>query len=397
VVICGGGPAGMMCGYLLARAGVPVTVLEKHGDFLRDFRGDTIHPSTLELLNELGILEPFLARPHQEVRFAEGELGDERIRVADFTHLPTHCRFIAFMPQWEFLDFMAGQARTVPAFTLRMRTEALGVMREGDRVTGVEVRSPSGEERLHARLVIAADGRQSVLRDRMGLEVQDLGAPMDVLWFKLRLRPGESPAVLGRIARGQVLVRLYRGDYWQCALIIRKGTFPDVQRDGLDAFRNRVATLAHRDGAEEIESWNDVKLLTVKVDRLRRWSAPGILFIGDAAHAMSPIGGVGINLAIQDAVATANLLAGPLRSRSPSLAELDRIQRRRAFPTRATQALQLFIQDHAIDPVLAGKTVFTPWIVALAQRLPVLQRIPARVIGVGFRPEHVRVSLFSTA
>ena len=393
VVICGGGPAGMMCGYLLARVGVPVTVLEKHKDFLRDFRGDTIHPSTLELLRELGILEEFLARPHQEVHYAEGELGDVRIRLADFTHLPTHCKFIAFMPQWDFLNFLAEQARTVPAFTLRLETEALRVVRDGDRVTGVEVRSPSGEERLHARLVIAADGRESVLRNRMGLEVKELGAPMDVLWFRLNVLPGDSTAVLGRIVQGQVLVRLYRGDYWQCALIIRKGTFEAVQREGLDAFRRRVASLVRRDTVGEIERWEDVKLLTVKVDRLRRWAAPGILFIGDAAHAMSPIGGVGINLAIQDAVATANLLAGPLRSRPPSLAELSRVQRRRGFPTWATQTMQLFIQDRAIDPVLAsGRTPAIPWIVALLQRLPVLQRIPARVIGVGFRAEHVRTT-----
>jgi 2-polyprenyl-6-methoxyphenol hydroxylase-like FAD-dependent oxidoreductase len=391
VVICGGGPAGMMCGYLLARAGVPVTVLEKHTDFLRDFRGDTIHPSTLELLRELGILEPFLARPHQEVRYAEGELGDTRVRLADFTHLPTHCQFVAFMPQWDFLDFLAEEARALPAFTLRMGTEARRVIRVADHVAGVEVRSASGEEQLHARLVIAADGRESVLRDSMGLAAQDLGAPMDVLWFKLRFQPGDTPAVLGRIAQGAVLVRLYRGDYWQCALIIRKGTFDAVQREGLDAFRRRVAFLAHRDTADEIERWDDVRLLTVKVDRLRQWAAPGILFIGDAAHAMSPIGGVGINLAIQDAVATANLLAGPLRARAPSLAELRRVQRRRWLPTRATQAMQLFLQDRAIDPLLAsGRTPGVPWIVALAQRFPVLQRIPARLIGVGFRPEHVR-------
>jgi 2-polyprenyl-6-methoxyphenol hydroxylase-like FAD-dependent oxidoreductase len=396
VVICGGGPAGMMCGYLFARAGVPVTVLEEHTDFLRDFRGDTIHPSTLELLRELGILERFLARPHQEVRYAEGELGDTRVRLADFTHLPTHCQFVAFMPQWDFQDFLAEEARALPAFTLRMGTEALRVIRVADHVAGVEIRSASGEESLHARLVIAADGRKSALRDSMGLAAQDLGAPMDVLWFKLRLRPGDSPAVLGRIAQGAVLVRLYRGDYWQCALIIRKGTFDAVQREGLDAFRRRVALLAHRDTADEIERWDDVRLLTVKVDRLRQWAAPGILFIGDAAHAMSPIGGVGINLAIQDAVATANLLADPLRSRAPSLAELRRVQRRRWLPTRATQAMQLFLQDRAIDPLLAsGRTPGVPWIVALAQRFPVLQRIPARLIGVGFRPEHVRTAVDS--
>jgi len=386
-----------MCGYLLARAGVPVTVLEKHADFLRDFRGDTIHPSTLELLRELGILEQFLARPHQEVSHAEGELGDVRVRVADFTHLPTHCRFVAFMPQWEFLNFIAGQARGLPTFTLRMETEALRVVRTADRVTGVVVRSASGEEQLDARLVIAADGRASVLRDSMGIAVDDLGAPMDVLWFQLRFRSGDTPAVLGRVAQGQVLVRLYRGDYWQCALIIRKGTFDTLRRAGLDAFRKRVALLARRADTDEIQTWEDVRLLTVKVDRIRSWASPGILFIGDAAHAMSPIGGVGINLAIQDAVASVNLLADPLRSRTPSLAELRRVQRRRGFPTWATQALQLFIQNRAIDPLLrSGKTPGVPMILSLAQRFPVLQRIPARVIGVGFRPEHIRVGFDRT-
>jgi 2-polyprenyl-6-methoxyphenol hydroxylase-like FAD-dependent oxidoreductase len=295
------------------------------------------------------------------------------------------------MPQWDFLDFLADQARALPAFTLRMETEALRVVRDGDRVAGVMVRSRSGEERLDARLVIAADGRASALRTGMKLEVREFGAPIDVLWFKLGLLPGDSPAVLGRIVEGQVLVRLHRGDYWQCALVIPKGSFESVQGEGLDAFRRRIARLARRDQADEIASWDEVRLLTVKVDRLRQWAAPGILFIGDAAHAMSPIGGVGINLAIQDAVATANLLASTLQSRTPTLGELRRVQRRRQFPTWATQTLQLFVQDRAIGSVLAtGSTPTVPWIVALAQRLPILQRIPARLIGVGFRPEHVR-------
>jgi 2-polyprenyl-6-methoxyphenol hydroxylase-like FAD-dependent oxidoreductase len=399
VVIAGGGPAGMMCGYLLARAGVPVTVLEKHGDFLRDFRGDTIHPSTLDVMSELGLLDEFLKRPHSEVRHAEGELGDVRIRVADFTHLPTRCKFVAFMPQWEFLDFLAAKARAFPTFTLRLETEATRLIRDGDHVMGVEVRAHGDPpEPLAARLVIAADGRHSVLRDDAGFARENLSAPMDVLWFRLKFREGDQSAVFGRIVEGQALVMLYRGDYWQCANIIRKGSFDAVKAAGLDSFRRRVASLAHRDNADEITSWDDVKLLTVVVDRLLRWSGPGVLFIGDAAHAMSPIGGIGINLAIQDAVATANLLGPILRDRAATPAELEQVQRRRWFPTRATQALQVAIQDRAIDPILrSGRTPGVPWIIRMAQRFPVLQRLPARIIGIGFRPEHVRTPAFEPA
>src|ERR1043166_8248576 len=308
-LIAGGGPAGMMCGYLLARGGIDVIVLEKHADFFRDFRGDTIHPSTLQVMDELGLLEDFPALPHQEVRHAAGELGDTRIRVADFTHLPTRCKFIAFLPQWDFLNFLAERARPFPNFRLLMETEAAGLIRERGRVCGLMAKSPEGEFAIRAPLTIAADGRHSALRDAAGSRVRNLGAPMDVLWFKLAFRQGDSPAVLGRIAGGAVLVRLYRGDYWQCGLIIRKGSFEEVQRQGLEGFRARGAPLARRDSAEEIAGWDDVRLLTVAVDRVTRWWQPGLLFIGDAAHAMSPIGGVGINLAIQDAVAAANIPA----------------------------------------------------------------------------------------
>lgn len=381
----------MMCGYLLARAGVPVLVLEKHRDFLRDFRGDTVHPSTLEVMRELGLLEGLLARPHQEVRHAEGQIGDTRVRIADFTHLPTHCKFLAFMPQWELLDFLAERARRLPAFTLRMEVESQRLLREDSQVTGVEVETKAGRERIRARLVIVAEGRHSALREDSGLPVKSFGAPMDVLWFKLQVREGDSNMVLGRIARGQALVMLYRGSYWQCGLIIRKGSIDALKQEGIEAFRNRVASLARRESAGEIASWEDVKLLTVMVDRLERWAAPGALFIGDAAHAMSPIGGVGINLAIQDAVAAANLLADILLRRSPTLAELERVQRRRQLPTRVTQALQVAIQNRVIDPLLASEqTPRVTGILRLAQRFPVLQRIPARLIGIGFRPEHVR-------
>jgi 2-polyprenyl-6-methoxyphenol hydroxylase-like FAD-dependent oxidoreductase len=389
-VIAGGGPAGMMAGYLLARAGIDVIVLEKHDDFLRDFRGDTIHPSTLEVMAELGLLDDLLKRPHQQVRYAEGEIGEERIRLADLTHLPTRCKFIALMPQWDFLNFLAEKARDFPTFRLMMTTEATDLLRDGERVVGIAARRAAEVLDIRADLVVAADGRHSRMRQAAGLAVKDLGAPMDVLWFKLAHREDQRHAVFGRIDAGQVLVMLERGDYWQCALIIRKGTFEAVKAAGLDAFRARVAKLAKRESADEITSWDDVKLLTVAVDRLARWYQSGLLVIGDAAHAMSPVGGIGINLAIQDAVAAANILAQSFGQRTIPIDDLRRIQKRRTFPTWATQALQLAIQNKVIDPILkSGATPKVPGIVRLMQRWPVLQRIPARIIGIGFRPEHV--------
>jgi len=388
-VIAGGGPAGLMAGYLLARAGLDVAVLEKHGDFLRDFRGDTIHPSTMEALGELGLLEAFLALPHQEVPYVEGEIGGERIRFADFSWLSTRCRFIAFIPQWEFLSFMAAQARAYPGFTLAMEAEATGLVHEGERIAGVRVAAPSGPAEIRADLVIAADGRHSTLRRAAGLEVETFAAPMDVLWFKLARQPGDARAVLGRIEAGQALVMLDRGDYWQCALIIRKGSAEAVKARGLEEFRARVAALARRP-ADEIASLDDVKVLTVAVDRLKQWHRPGLLCIGDAAHAMSPIAGVGINLAIQDAIAAANILAQPLRQGRLTEDDLARVQKRRSFPTRATQRMQIAIQNRVIDPVLsASAPLRPPWIARLMQRLTFLQAIPARLVGMGFRPEHV--------
>jgi 2-polyprenyl-6-methoxyphenol hydroxylase-like FAD-dependent oxidoreductase len=390
-VIAGGGPAGLMLGYLLARAGVGVTVLEKHADFLRDFRGDTIHPSTMEALGELGLLEAFLQLPHQEVEYAELEIGGERVRAADFTRLPTRCKFIALIPQWDFLNFIAAKAEGFTDFRLMMETEAIDLVRQGDRVAGVLARSPSGELELRADLVVAADGRHSVLRRAAGLQVKDLGAPMDVLWFKLPRRQEPHGAVLGRIAAGQALIMLDRGDYWQCALIIRKGSADAVKAGGLEAFRIRIARLSGLDAAHSIASLDDVRLLTVKVDRLETWHKPGLLCIGDAAHAMSPIAGVGINLAIQDAIAAANILAGPLRRGAVTEADLRRVQKRRAFPTWATQAFQTTVQNRIVDPVLSSsETPRLPWLVRLMQRhLRLLQGIPARLVGVGFRPEHV--------
>jgi len=396
-VVAGGGPAGVVAGFLLARAGIDVIVLEKHADFFRDFRGDTIHPSTMEVMAELGLLDEFLKVPHQEIHYGEGEIGDERFRIADLTHLPTRCKFIAFMPQWDFLSFIAAQGQKLPTFRLLMGTEATDLRREGERIVGVTAQGPSGPLDIRADLTIGADGRHSRLREAAGLKVNDLGAPMDVLWFRLDRRADEEHAVLGRIVAGQLLVMLDRNDYWQCALVIRKGTAEAVKREGLDAFRARVARLARRNSADEIKSLDDAKLLTVAVDRLSDWCKPGLLFIGDAAHAMSPIGGVGINLAVQDAVAASNILAEPLRRKSATLADLRGVQKRRAFPTWATQTLQITIQNRAIDPILSSSTTpRVPAVLRLMQRWPFLQRLPARVLGMGFRPEHVRTAAAAT-
>jgi 2-polyprenyl-6-methoxyphenol hydroxylase-like FAD-dependent oxidoreductase len=390
-VVAGGGPAGVMAGFLLARAGIDVVVLEKHADFFRDFRGDTIHPSTMDVMGDLGLLDEFLKIPHQQIQYGEGEIGDERFRIADLSHLPTRCKFIALMPQWDFLDFIVAQGKKLPTFRLLMGTEATDLLRDGQRIVGVTAQNTSGSIDIRADLTIGADGRHSRLREAAGLAVNDLGAPMDVLWFRLDRHANDEHAVLGRIVAGQLLVMLDRNDYWQCALVIRKGTAEAVKQEGLDAFRARVARLARRDTADEIKSLDDAKLLAVAVDRLTDWCRPGLLFIGDAAHAMSPIGGVGINLAVQDAVATSNILAEPLRTKSVTLADLHRVQKRRTFPTWATQALQIAIQNRAIDPILASSTTpKVPAVLRLMQRWPFLQRIPARVLGMGFRPEHVQ-------
>jgi 2-polyprenyl-6-methoxyphenol hydroxylase-like FAD-dependent oxidoreductase len=391
--VAGGGPAGMMLGYLLARAGVDTVVLEKHGDFLRDFRGDTVHPSTLEVMHELGLLEEFLQRPHQEIAELGGQIGGETAMVADFRYLPARCRFIAFMPQWDFLDFLAVHGARLPALRLRMRAEVTDLIEESGRVRGARGRDADGGFEVHAELTVAADGRHSTLRERAGLQVEDFGAPMDVLWMKLPKRDGDAGAILARIGSGHMLVTLDRGDYWQCAYIIPKGGYGQVRAAGLRALREGIAAVAPflADRVGELHDWDDVKLLTVQVNRLRRWHRPGLLCIGDAAHAMSPIGGVGINLAIQDAVAAANLLAPRLQAGALAAGDLAAVQRRRELPTRLTQRLQLLVQERLIGRLLAGGGPSRlPWPVRLLQRFPRLRRIPARIIGMGFRPEHVR-------
>ncbi|HWM30325.1 MAG TPA: FAD-dependent oxidoreductase [Methyloceanibacter sp.] len=392
--IAGGGPAGMMLGFLLARSGVDVLVLEKHADFLRDFRGDTIHPSTLEVMHELGLLDQFLKLPHQKVRELSGVIGDETVTFADLSHLPTRCHFIAFIPQWDFLDFLTDQGKRYPGFKLQMKAEVDDLIWNGDRVVGLKAQLPRGMLEVHADLVVGADGRHSAVRRLAGLEVEDLGAPMDVLWLRLSKRPGDGSQAVGRFQAGRLFVMLDRGDYWQCAYVIPKDGFNQIRCKGLDAFRRDIARLnpALADRVSEITSWDDVKLLTVRVDRLKRWYRPGLLCIGDAAHAMSPVGGVGINLAIQDAVAAANILAEPLREGAVSEAVLRKVQERRQWPTRMTQALQIFIQNRVIRNVLSMTTQpRPPFAVMLLKRFPWLRRIPGRLIGMGFRPEHVRL------
>ena len=392
--VVGGGPAGMMLGLLLARAGVDVVVLEKHGDFLRDFRGDTIHPSTLELLYELGLLDKFLKRPHQEAREVHGVIGGVEVPVADFSHLPTRCKFVAFMPQWDFLDFVAAEARRYPAFRLKMEAEVVDLLEADGRVVGVRAHTPEGPLEVRAGLTVGADGRRSTTRARAGLDVVDLGAPIDVLWMRLSRRPGDPGLPLGRFDRGKIFVMFERGDYWQCGYVIRKGGNDELRQRGLEAFRADIVDIAPflHDRVAELANWDDVKLLTVAVDRLKCWYRPGLLCLGDAAHAMSPIGGVGINLAIQDAVAAANILARPLRDGTVSTDDLQKVQRRRMFPTRLTQWVQVQIQNRVIGRVLGGDgaTLTLPWPVKLLRRWPLLRRIPARLIGLGFRPEHVR-------
>ena len=391
--IVGGGPAGMMCGFLLARAGIDVVVLEKHTDFLRDFRGDTVHPSTLELMYELGVLEDFLRRPHQELSQIGAQVDDFVVTVGDFSHLPTHCKFVGLMPQWEFLNFIAEKAKIYPGFHLRMETEVTDLLIENGKVAGVAARSQNGPLHVRAGLTIGADGRRSVVREKAGLEVLDLGAPIDVLWMRVSRDPSDPNRTLGRFRAGKILVTLDRGEYWQCAYVIPKGGLDAIQQRGLASFHDEIASVAPflRERLSEVKDWNDVKLLSVAVDRLRQWSRSGLLCIGDSAHAMSPIGGVGINLAIQDAVAAANILAGPLAKGAVTDERLRDVQRRREFPTRVTQGVQVFAHKRFIGPAMRNARPLTslPLPLKLLQMFPILRRIPARLVGLGVRPEHV--------
>ena len=381
----------MMLGFLLARAGVSVIVIEKHADFLRDFRGDTVHPSTLEMMYELGLLDEFLKLPHSVVKQISLQIGKDRVIVGHFEHLPVHCKFIALMPQWDFLNFIADRGRRYQTFDLRMQTEAIDLIEENGRVAGVRAKSPEGELEIRAKLIVGCDSRHSTIRTKAGLKSDDYGAPMDVMWFRLSHRPGDSEETVGHIESGRMMVMLNRNDYWQCAYVIPKGTAEEVRSAGLDKFRQVIADMSPfvRDRLGEIESWDQVKLLTVAVDRLRRWFRPGLLCIGDAAHAMSPIGGVGINLAVQDAVAAANILAQPLRHGTMTIETLESVQRRREFPTRFTQRLQLVLQNNIIGPALEGRRPEAPFFMKMIQ-WPLLRRIPGRLLALGIRPEHIR-------
>jgi 2-polyprenyl-6-methoxyphenol hydroxylase-like FAD-dependent oxidoreductase len=391
LIVVGGGPAGMMAGLLFARAGCKVLVLEKHADFFRDFRGDTVHPSTLEILRELGLIDEFLKRPHDEVRKLTGRVANERIVIADMGHLPVKSRFVALMPQWDFLDFLAQEARHYPTFSLRMEAEATELLMDGSRVAGVRLRS--GEE-VRARLTIAADGRSSVLRNEAQLPRKDLSAPIDVLWFRLPKEKTASNETGGTFGAGAMIVEIDRGDYWQCAYVVPKGAAGEIEAKGIDAFRRDVAHAAPElaPATDTLESWDQVKLLSVSLDRLTRWWRPGLLAIGDAAHAMSPVGGVGINLAVQDAVAAANILAGPLAAGADVDPLLTKVEQRRLFPTRVIQGVQKAIHDRVLTPLVVRKIVLDrlPWPLRLFRRLPFLSRIPARLVGLGVRREHIR-------
>jgi 2-polyprenyl-6-methoxyphenol hydroxylase-like FAD-dependent oxidoreductase len=392
--IAGGGPAGMMLGYLMARAGVRTVVLEKHADFLRDFRGDTVHPSTLQAMVDLGLIDGFLKRPHSELHQIGVEIDGKSMQVVDFSHLPVDCKFVAFMPQWEFLNFLAEEGKKLPALTVLMQAQATELIQEDGRVAGVRGHTAEGPLEVRANLTVGADGRASILRDQAGLKVEDLGAPIDVLWFRLSRDPGDADQLLGRVNNSYFMVTIDRGDYWQCAFVIPKGGAERAKARGIANFRTEVAEAAPflATKTEELESFDDIKLLTVTVDRLEQWSKPGLLFIGDAAHAMSPVGGVGINLAVQDAIAAANLLAAPLAAgKALSAHDLDAVRRRRILPTRLVQGFQVLAQNRLFRPSTDdNRTRIDPRSVDIISQIPLLGRLAARMIGLGVRLERVR-------
>ncbi len=391
--IVGGGPAGMMLGYLLGRAGIDVVVLEKHADFFRDFRGDTVHPSTLQVMDELGLIDGFLKLPHQRLQTMDGLFGGTKVRIADLRRLDTKYPFIAFMPQWDFLNFLREVGKRFPSLEVLMNTEAVDVIRNGDTIAGVRARTPDGIVDIEADLTIACDGRHSTVRERAGFAVEEIGAPMDVLWFRVGRRPNETENLFARIEPGKMMVTFDRGDYWQCAFVIAKGQYDAVKARGLPALLDDVVRMAPvlKHGIADVRSFDDVKLLTVAINRLSRWTRPGLLCIGDAAHAMSPVGGVGVNLAVQDAVATANLLADRLTRGCPSEEELDAVRRRREFPVKMTQAMQVVVQNRIISTALTGgdQPLKVPLLLRLVSASPWLQGIPARLLAIGVRPEHV--------
>lgn len=390
--VVGGGPAGIMLGYLLARSGVEVTVLEKHQDFFRDFRGDTVHPSTLEVLKELGLLDEFLKLPHEEITAAGAIVGGTPVRFADFSHVPATCKFVALMPQWDFLNFLSGHANNLPSFRLLMQHEATGLTEEDGRVTGVTAQNDGRTVQIRADLVVGCDGRHSVTRTAARLDLIESGVPIDVLWFRISRHQGDPAEVLGNVNYGRMLILIDRSEYFQAGMIVAKGSFDAIKERGLEEFRETIRKIAPYlgDRVNELHDWDQIKILTVQINRLRRWHRPGLLCIGDAAHAMSPAGGVGINLAIQDAVAAANRLARPLQRRRVSECDLAAVQRRREFPTRATQAIQLFAHRGFTRIFENPGPIQPPWQLKAAERIPGVHRALGYAVGIGVRPEHVR-------